>query len=166
MELKDSCRVWLITIEKLGSQLRTFQDCLWLQKLASQCLWVIDESIPSDVAVSDENAVQLKVKRPNNGVVVLIGHGLGGILVQATSALLFALPSKNFRDLYVGLKQKHWRLILLGSPQFINDGQVFHRWEGISVITDYYGGKVYNRNHTKEFWIGLHTHARCLITNN
>lgn len=168
-ELTNLCRVWILKMCDVDPGLRAFQDCIYLQKFAAGTLNAIDQSIGSchttSVATGEE-ANGRDEKRPNNGVIILIGHGLGGILAQAASSLVLELSTEMLRGHHLRLKQAHWRLVLLGTPNLHDPSKVIVDYDQILGIVAYYGGKGFDVNHTRQFWMGLQQHSMCLINNN
>lgn len=153
----------------LDPQLRAFQDCIWLQKFAAGTLNSIDHCIKcvhTASAGTGKEADSHGGKRPNNGVIILIGHGLGGILAQAASALVLQLSTEMLHGHHLQLKQAHWRLILLGTPNLHDSGKIVVDFDQILQIVAYYGGKEFNVNHTRQFWMGLQKSSMCLINND
>ena len=152
----------------LDSDLRSFQDCLWLQNFAGGGLNAVDHDITSDESPSASGGDTGKpgMQRPNNGIVILIGHGLGGLLAQAISSLILELSSEALHGHHLGLKKKDWRLILLGSPHLSGQGNILDDTNQISSIVSHYGGKIWNVYHTRGFWQGLQQHLLCLINDD
>lgn len=170
-ELKDSCRIWILTMHNVDANLHSFQNCMPLQAFAAGSLNAIDRQITSDaeLAVSNQNTHSSGNKKPNNGVVILIGHGLGGLLAEVISSLILELPTETLRGHHLGLKQKHWRLIVLGTPHLGPvHGNILEDIDQIMAIVAYYGGtgSGCDVHHTRGFWTGLQQHSRCLVDND
>ena len=163
----NGCRVWELKMHDLDSELRSFQDCLLLQNFGAGAMNAIDHSISSDSpsAVAGREAGGAEEKRPNNGIIILVAHGLGGILAQGLASLILELPAEILKGHHLGLKRKHWRLLLLGAPNLPDHTNILEDWDQIQGIVSYYGGKGGDVHHTRDFWKGLHQHSLCLIDN-
>ncbi|KAK7423510.1 hypothetical protein QQX98_000967 [Neonectria punicea] len=170
-ELKDLCRIWILTMHDVDANLQSFQECIPLQNFAFGSLNAIDRHITSDASsvVSNQDSRSSGNKKPNNGVVILIGHGLGGLLVEVISTLILELPAETLQGHHLGLKQKHWRLIVLGTPHLGDEySNIIRDIEQITAIVAYYGGTRIgcDVHHTRGFWKGLEQHSRCLINGD
>lgn len=144
-------------------ELRSFQDCIVLQKFAAGSMNAIDRTITSAGGAEKDDDGKPVEKRPNNGVVILMGHGLGGILAQAIASFCLELSSEALQGHHLGLKQIHWRLVLLGTPHLLASGNILDDVDQIQAIVTYYGGRLYDVHHTRGFWKGLQQHSLCLI---
>lgn len=158
-------------MHNVDANLHSFQNCMPLQAFAAGSLNAIDRQITSDaeLAVSNQNTHSSGNKKPNNGVVILIGHGLGGLLAEVISSLILELPTETLRGHHLGLKQKHWRLIVLGTPHLGPvHGNILEDIDQIMAIVAYYGGtgSGCDVHHTRGFWTGLQQHSRCLVDND
>lgn len=82
------------------------------------------------------------------------------------ASLILELPAEQMGGHHLGLKRLHWRLILLGTPNFHENSSILEDMDQISGIVAYYGGKVWDIHHTRGFWRGLQQHSLCLINND
>ena len=153
----------------LDPGLRAFQDCIWLQNFAAGTLNSIDHVIRTGHARSvgtGNEADDHGETWPNNGVIIIVAHGLGGILAQAASSIVLSVSTETLHGHHLQLRQTHRRLILLGTPNLLDPSKIVIDFEQILQIGAYYGGKEFNVNHTRQFWMGLQTQAMCLINND
>lgn len=153
----------------LDPGLRAFQDCIWLQNFAAGTLNSIDHVIRTGHARSvgtGNEADDHGETWPNNGVIIIVAHGLGGILAQAASSIVLSVSTETLHGHHLQLRQTHRRLILLGTPNLHDPSKIVIDFEQILQIGAYYGGKEFNVNHTRQFWMGLQTQAMCLINND
>ncbi|KAH8883164.1 hypothetical protein GQ53DRAFT_753067 [Thozetella sp. PMI_491] len=169
-ELRERCRIWTLTMHDVDARLKTFQECVWMQNFAGGALNAIDHRLTSETpyAAPEEGTGSPQGKRPNNGTVVLVAHGLGGILATTTASLILELPSEVMQGHCLGLKRKHWRVILLGTPHFGEDSNPLEAMDQFSGIMAYYGGTTAGSDfwHTWAWWKGLQQHGLCLIHGN
>ncbi|KAI9147158.1 hypothetical protein HJFPF1_13190 [Paramyrothecium foliicola] len=141
-KLDTPCRVWVLKMQHIDKNLHTFQGCILLQNFVLGSLNVIEHCITSDAeSASGQPEISKEGLKPNNGIMTMIGQGLGGVLAERIASLILVIPVQTLQGHHLGLKRKHWRVIVLGTPHTLPPRYT----DDVEIIKDlvtYYGGSV------------------------